>query len=441
MADAPNTVQVDVVEQPTYPSGSGTRRTSRRMALLALLVAVVLGALLVLPQGEAPPRQSLSAGERPAPSDSRLLPWPGRGPWALDERFVAQAVSTWREEAASDPVLLAPGDDVVALWAGPVSGARMALLQTLGPDGAVHVAQVADVLRGQLQPELRVLETSRVESEPEFLGFAFAGLGDRGSQFDPDALATFQVLPGPFVRSGDRRLLRLDGGRFVPVRTRPDGLSEPWAYGRWWTRQPAEMAVVAVDPVVALRTVVLLDPDSLVPAPSPFDLVAPSWGDGEPYQPADYVAAAASLESIGSSSGEAAVLASAVTSRGRASLVQMRAPWRSEHSLVVAVADGAAIVVSLERPFTPGSKAAVGAAQMPDGELVVIAAGAPGTTNLVVFAEGDAIAIGDQVASTVMEPDEGARTVAVQAYEGDTTLARVTADISDSESSSATSTD
>ncbi len=416
--DAESPVTVLGVAQSTPPDPPPRRSAPARLGWVAALLVGALVVLLLLPSEEPPPVQPLNEGEVPAPTDGRLLPWPGRGPWASDADFVAEAAEAWRDAARADPTLDAPGDDVVQLWAGPVSGAVMAVLQSVGSDGVVRVAQVSDMLYGWLQPELRLLGAARVDTEPQFLTFPFVGPDDRGGQLDPDVLSTFQMLPGPLVGSGDHRVLRLEGSRFVPVRVQQDGLSVPWAYGRWWIRDEPEVAVVVRGDDDTLLSAVRLDPDSLVPAEPPITLTEPPWGADAPYEPEDYLVAARAMASVGSSAGDAAVLGATTTPAGRASLVRVTPEGAADSTLVVVVGTDDDAVSAPQLADLDG-QVALGTARTPTGDLVVVAAASPQATLLALDIDGEVVATGGRVQATVVDRDVDVSVVGARAFRGD----------------------
>lgn len=395
------------------------------------MLAAALVVLLLLPSDSSPSGPALGEGELPEPADRAMLPWPGRGPWAADQQFVIEAASAWRDAASSDPDVEAPGDEVVALWAGPVLEARMAVLQSVGPDGAVRLAHVSDMLYGWLQPRLRLLASDRVESEPAFLTFPFVGPDDRRGQLDPDVLATFQMLPGPRLRDGEHEAYRLAGSRLVPVPLQEDGLSEPWSYGRWWQRQDPEIAVLTHADDGALVSVVRLDPDRLLPATPPVKIVDPVWGTERPPEPNDYVVAAAALESAGSSTGEAAVLGSAATPVGQAFLVQVEPTGDDGPSTVAVVASDGSLEASRSRRLDTEAQVAIGAVRLVQGEIVVVAAASPQTSLLTIDGEEDVVTTGDRARATVIPPDQHVSTLEARAFRGeDGELAGATIDVS-----------
>ena len=411
-------VTVVGVEDP--PTSRPSPSSTRTLRWVGTLLAVALAVLLLLPRDDPPPGYTLAEGELDVPSDERLLPWPGRGPWAADQSFVAEASTAWRDAAIVDSSVDAPGDDVVALWAGPVLDARMAVLQSVGADGVVRVAQVSDMLFGWLQPQLRLLGTDRVTTEPPFLVFPFVGPDDRRGQLDPDVLATFQMLPGPQVRSGEHSALRVDGSRLVSVDVQPDGLSAPWAYGRWWIREDPEVAVVTRADDGALEAAVRLGPDALVPGDPPVSLVDPLWGADRPYVAQDYVTASAALEALGADSGAASVLGTAETPAGPASLVHAQST--SHGAAVLVVGGGAQPETSSAASVGPASQVALGVARRPTGERVVVAAASPLTTLLAIDADGDALTTGGRAQAAVLPPDADVAVVEARAFLADDTV-------------------
>ncbi|MCU0271052.1 MAG: hypothetical protein MUF83_20745 [Acidimicrobiales bacterium] len=297
----------------------------------------------------------------------------------------------------------------------------MAVLQSVGPDGVARVAHVSDMLYGWLQPRLRLLATARVDAEPEFLVFPFVGPDDRRGQLDPDVLATFQMLPGPLVRDGERRVLRLEGRRLVPVEVRSDGLSEPWAYGRWWIREDPAVAALARGDDGSLISVVRLAPDSLLPATPPFELAAPSWGMDLPYEPEDYVVAVAALESVGSTSGVASVLGSTSTPAGQVSLVGVQPSGWARPSAVVVVETDEGVKVSAARPLDTEAEVAIGAVRTQEGALIVVAAASPRTRLLTIDVDGEALDTLDRAQAIVLPPDADVDVVEARAFLGDDT--------------------
>lgn len=400
------------------PTAQPPARRSLRSGWLAALLIAGLVVLLLLPGDDPLAGQPLADGEVPAPADERLLDWPGRGPWAADEAFVGQAATAWREAATSDASIDAPGDEIVPLWAGPVSDAAMAVLQSVGADGSVRLAHVSDMLYGWLQPELRVLSTTRVDAEPEFVVVPFVGPDDRGGQLDPDVLATFQMLPGPAVRSGAHRVVRLDGTRLVPIEMQADGLSEPWAYGRWWIRDEPVVAFVTRGEDDVLVSVVRHDPDEMLPGRPPVELVDPIWGSDESATPADYLVAAAALEALGEPSGRAAVLGSAVTPAGRVTLVQVEAPGSAGLRSVVTLAAQGELLVSSPTRLEPDVEVAIGALRTPDGEVVVVGAASPTRTVVRIEADGEVIIAGPRVLAAVLERDDDVAVLRAEAVGG-----------------------
>jgi hypothetical protein len=424
-------VTVVGLDEPAPAPEQPARRPGRSGWLAALLLGGLV-VLLLLPVDDPLTGQPLAEGEVPAPADERLLGWPGRGPWAADEAFVGEAAQAWREAATSDASIDAPGDEIVPLWAGPVSDAAMAVLQSVGADGSVRLAHVSDMLYGWLQPELRVLATTRVDAEPEFVVVPFVGPDDRGGQLDPDVLATFQMLPGPAVRNGEHRVVRLDGARLTPIEMQADGLSEPWAYGRWWIRDEPVIAFVTRGEDDALVSVVRHDPDEMLPGRPPVQLVDPIWGSDEAVAPADYVVAAAALEALGAPSGRAAVLGSAVTTAGRVTLLQVEPRGSTGASTVVALTARGDLMVSSPTPIASDAEVAIGALRTPDGQVVVVAAASPQTTMLRIEADGETLVNGPGVQAAVLERDAEvvvlrAQAVGASAGQSDTATATTNA--------------
>jgi hypothetical protein len=72
----------------------------------------------------------------------------------------------------------------------------------------------------------------------------------------------------------------------------------------------------------------------------------------------------------------------------------------------------------------------MGAVRLPSGHLVVVGAGPPATSQLVLGADGDAINAGPRVTAAVVPPGEDVRQVAGQAYrDDDTWIGRTTLDV------------
>jgi len=415
---------VTVVElEESAPARPPRRPRPSSLRWGAALTLGVLLLLLLLPSDDSQPRPVLAEGEVPPPTDGRLLDWPGRGPWAADEQFVGEAIQAWRDTAREDPDVEPPGDEVVPLWAGPVADAQMTLLQSVGADGVLRAAYVSDMLYGWLQPRLRLLATTRVAGSPDFFVFPFVGPDDRRGQLDPDVLSTFQMLPSPDVRSGDLRVLRLEGTRVVPVELRDDGLSEPWAYGRWWIRDEPEIAVIVNGTDGSLDSVVRLDPDRLLPAAPPISLVEPRWGLDDPYRPEDYLAGAAALASVGAPSGDVAVLGSTSTAAGRVSLVHIEPGGLTRSRAVVVLTDDERTTVSAPVPMDPEAQVVIGTARTREGELLVAAAASPQTTLLTIDADSDVLATGGRVLATVVPRSAGVQVVGARAFTGDDSAA------------------
>ena len=110
-------------------------RDRRRRVLLALgsSATVVAGLLVAVDRVVDVPEPPLATAHVPG-----LAPWPARGPLVGDDGFVGAASEAWRTGPG------APHGGVFVLYAGPVDGRRVAVLQALDAAGRGAVAVVTD---------------------------------------------------------------------------------------------------------------------------------------------------------------------------------------------------------------------------------------------------------------------------------------------------------
>jgi hypothetical protein len=437
-------VSVDLLEEPVSgPSAEppAARRPPGRVGLLVGVVVAVLVLLAAWPDGATDPAEEGASGqasesaEIPPPDDPRLLAWPGRGPWAADADLLEQASDVWRATVAQSDAGAVPGTDVHVLWAGPVNERAVVVLQALGKDGLLRVAQVTEsrvpgaVNRGALA----LFSSSQVVGEPDFLTLSYpGGLGLGGVLDEPGALL-MQVLPAPGLLTDGVELLRVDGQLFSDIGMQDDGLSRPWVYAPWLEPGGPVVATVrtrGVEP--GLLTTGLARPEQLVPEPAPVQLVPPEWGRTRPDLPEDYVDGVLALRSLGRESGRVAVLGSTPTPDGRAALVEVRPSGPGTPVAVTVGTRGDVAAVSPPRP-TPGpTEVALGAAMTNGRELVVVAAGPPETSLVVLAVDGNPVATGPRTTAVWLPRGTPAQELAAQGYRDDETwVGRTTLDVSD----------
>ena len=436
-------VSVDLLDEaPPSPSAEtsaiGTARPRGRLALLGGAVAAVLGALLLWPDAAttadppAPP-DSDAVAEQPAPADPRLLPWPGRGPWAGDEEFVDQAAATWRA-SAEDPGLL-PGAEVHALWAGPVGDIGVAVLQSVGQDGEPRVAQVTESrIPGSISRGALILtDTEVVGQEPPFVVLSYPGGLDLGGVLREPGTSLLQVLPAPDLLPDGVELQRQSGTDFETVNLLGDGLSEPWVHTPWLVPGgPVLAAVRTQGPYPGLLSTALIDPQSLVPGPAPVLLVPSAWGELRTALPQDYLDAQSALAALGRTSGRVSILGSTPTADGRAALVEVRPRGPGRPVVVTVATRGKSTIVSRPRPASTSADIAVGAVRSLDGALLVVAAAPPDTALMLIGRDGTVVARGPRTTAVWLPRDIDLSSVAAQGFRDDETwVGRTVLDVTD----------
>ncbi len=431
-------VDVGTSVEPPRSGGGGSRRW---VGVLAVTLVALVAALLAWPDGSTtppPPPDQSAADQRipvpqaPAPDDPRLLPWPGRGGLVTDEQFVATAVDAWRTQARVSAARDEPGEQVHALWAGFVGSSAVALLQSVGEDGATRVAEVAEARRpGNVQRgPLIVQSVESVSGQPQMLLLGYAGGLDLDDALDRPGLALLQVLPAPDLLGGGVELQRREGSRFVSIGIQPDGLSQPWVHSPTISGDGALVASVRVrGPEPGLRTTQLLTPGRLLPSAAPVRLVAPEWGRTRPDLAEDYVDALAAVQALGRSRGSVAVLGSTPVQDARVGLFEVRRPGRPSQ-VVTVMTRGTDQDVSQPSPLGDVDEVAVGAVRRPSGHVVVVGVGPPETALMVLGTDGDAVSTGPRVTAAVLDPGSGVREVSAQAYRDDQAwIGRTTLDV------------
>jgi hypothetical protein len=432
-------VTVDLLDETPAPVQAPPPR--RRLGLVAAVVAAVVAALVLWPQPGAPAGddarptadQGVVDAQQPAPDDPRLLPWPGRGPWIGDEGFVEQATAVW--QAAASGTDEGPGPDVHALWAGPVGDVAVAVLQSVGRDGRTRVAQVTESpLPTSVNPgPLLLSRVDAVDRVPPFVVLSYGGGLELAGVLDEPGSALLQVLPAPGLLTEGVELQRLQGSTFATVGMQDDGLSQPWVHTPWLSPGgPVVSAVRTRGAQPGMLATALVDPGRLLPATAPVQLVPPAWGRVRADLPTDYVDAQAALLSLGRSSGRVSILGSTQTPQGRASLVEVR-PTGPGRPVVVTVGSGAGSeVVSPPRPSGRPDEVALGAARSLTGDTLVVAAGPPEATFIVVGADGEAVATGPRTTAVWLGRDVSVSEVSAQGYrEDETWVGRTTLDLAD----------
>jgi hypothetical protein len=413
-------------------------RPRGRLALVGGVVVAVLGALVLWPEAptslDMPPAvDGEVVAEQPAPDDPRLLPWPGRGPWAGEATFVEQAAAVWRA-SAEDPGLT-PGVEVHALWAGPVGAVGVAVVQSLGRDGQTMVAQLtASRIPGSANPGPLVLTaTDVVEQEPPFIVLLDGGGFDLGRVLSEPGTSLLQVLPAPELVSDGVALQHQAGGRFEPVDLQDDGLSEPWVHTPWMAPEGPVLAAIRTQGAFpGLLAMGLIDPEALLPGPPPILLVPSAWGELRTALPQDYLNAQMALAVVGRTSGRVSVLGSTPTVDGHASLVQVHPRGPGRPVIVTVGSTGGRVAVSVPRPSLTPDDIVVGAARSPDGALLVVAAAPPDASLVLIWADGDFVARGPRTTAVWLPRDVEVSAVVAQGYRDDETwVGRTVLDVTD----------
>jgi len=429
-------VSVDLLDDAPAPASTAPPARPRRgLALLATGVVAMLGALVLWPEpGDGPAVDDVvPAAEQAPPQDPRLLPWPGRGPWAGDEAFVGQATAVWR--ASADEPGATPGVEVHALWAGPVGEVDVAVLQSVGQDGLTRVAQVSESrIPGSANPGPLVLTRADVvEREPPFVVLSYEGGLDLGGVLREPGSSLLQVLPSPDLLPDGVELQRQDGPRFETVGLQDDGLSQPWVHTPWLAPEGPLLAAVRTQGArPGMVQMALIDPAALLPGPPPVLLVPSAWGELRPDQTQDYLDAQKALAAVGRTSGRVSILGSTPTVDGHASLVEVRPRGPGRPVVVTVASRGEGGVVSEPRPSSTPDEIAVGAARALDGALLVVAAAPPQASLVVVGADDRVVATGPRTTAVWLPRDLDVSTVAAQGYRDDETwVGRTVLDVDD----------
>ena len=308
------------------------------------------------------------------------------------------------------------------------------VLQSVGSDGAVRVAQLSESrIPGSANPgALRLTAVSAVVAEPAFLTLTYSEGLQLGGVLDQPGAYLVQVLLSPELLADGVVLQRLDDRSFVDIEMSRAGLSRAWVYAPWLEPQGPVVTVVrtrGAEPGVLSTG--LITRDQLVPSAPPVQLVAPDWGRTRRDLPADYVDGLDALQALGRTSGRVAILGSTPLLDGRASLVEVR-PSGPGTPVVVTVGRGRVDVVSQPRPAGLPTELAIGATRSADGRVLVVAAGPPETDLVVVGADGEAVATGPRTTAVWLDRDLGVSQVSAQGYRGDESLvSRSTLDVSD----------
>lgn len=435
-------MSVDLLDESPPPDPPPTGRPHRGLAGLAVAAAVVLVGLVLWPQPPAAPgpgdasggQAGQQAGQQPAPDDPRLLPWPGRGPWAGDEEFVEAATQAWRSTSASGEA--GPGEDVHALWAGPVGDVGVAVLQSVGTDGLARVAQVTESQGADSTsagaPVLT--NTQIIDVDTPFVALSYGGGLDLAGVLRDPGSALLQLLPAPDLVVDGAELQRQNGRRFVTVGMQDDGLSQPWVHTPWLAPEGAVVAAVrTMGPEPGLLRIARIDPRRLLPGPAPVRLVPAGWGRLRPDLPQDYLDAQLALQALGRTSGRASILGSTPTPDGYAALVEVR-PSGPGRPVVVTVGsrDAGGPLVSEPRPAPTPESMVIGAVRSPAGDVLVVATGPPDASLLVIGADGRPVGTGPRTTALWLPRGEDVATVAAQGYRDDETyVGRATLDVSD----------
>ena len=457
-------VSVDLLDEPAHVStddagrqeqaGEGAReRGSKssavssagrpRLIVVAAAVVALLVALVVWPESSGTSADDAanladSAADSttvPPPANPRLLPWPGRGPWAGDTSLVEEAATVWRTDAGALDVT-APGDEVHPLWAGPVNDRAVVLLQSETPDGEAWVAQLTESrIPGSSNPGvLRLTAVSPLLLEPPFLALSYPGGLGIGGVLDEPGAVLMQVLAAPDLVDDEIELQRVAEPAFEDVPVRSDGLSQPWVHAPWLVPGGPVVAAVRTEwPQPGIVATGLITPEQITPGEPPVQLVTPAWGRTREHFPEDYLDGLAALRSLDRSSGRVAILGSTVLEDSRGALVEVR-PSGSGEPVVVTVGSrgNSTRFVSEPRPAAEPGQMVVGAARSIDGARLFVAVGPPETSVIVIGVDGAPVVTGPSTTAVWIDRDVDVSEVAAQGYRRDETwVGRTVLDVSD----------
>jgi hypothetical protein len=238
------------------PAIRARARAQRRAAVLTVAaVAVLAVAAVLVPAALLRPDAAL-----PPATGSSLLDWGARGPLVRDTALVRAAQQAWQER---DGVRT-----VSPVWAGPVAGRKLVLLQGLDRDGRPVLAQLTD------DPPA-VVRTERL-TDPGIPAVRLTGVHPDGP-----ASTAFVLRPGA-VAVIPAEPLTAD----YPFHESTDGLAV-------LSRDAPGGQVAVVDINRAVLGDGLLDPDgALLLSRSGIGLAAPTWDWGPARQEStDYPAA------------------------------------------------------------------------------------------------------------------------------------------------------
>ncbi|MGX2997635.1 hypothetical protein JNUCC64_25800 [Streptomyces sp. JNUCC 64] len=215
------------------------RRQHLRAAGVALAATVVCGALLGAPGdgwgpdgAAAPPYARNPAGQAALDPEQltsaeatawRVSPrtdfsvWPARGALTGDRALLRRALAVWARPGGKVRVSATPGTAAGAapgpaqlLYAGETDGARVVLLY----DG-LRIVRYAEPVEGT---EIAALDLARVDGT-ERAGAAALVVGR--------ADGNVRYLTAPWVTGAAARNLRAPGAEPLPLRTGPDGVTDP----------------------------------------------------------------------------------------------------------------------------------------------------------------------------------------------------------------------
>jgi hypothetical protein len=280
---------------------------------------------------------------------------------------------------------------------------------------------------------LRLASSSQVVAEPDFLALSYPdGLGFGGVLEEPGAVL-MQVLPAPDLLVDGVELWRVEGALFTDLGMQDDGLSQPWVVAPWLEPGGPVVASVrtrGVEP--GLQATGLAVPEQLVPKSAPVQLVPADWGRTRPDLPEDYLDGLLALRSLGRESGRVTVLGSTPIPDGRAALVEVRPTGPGTPVVVTVGTRGETTVVSPPRPSSAADEVALGAARTTGRELLLVAAGPPETSLVVLAVDGSPVATGPRTTAVWLPRGTAAQQVAAQGYRDDETwVGRTTLDVAD----------